>query len=335
MRYVDFAPLARRVSTIGFGCASLGSRISARQGGEALARAYDAGISWFDVAPSYGDGNAEALLGRFLAGKRSRVAICTKVGFLPGRSRFAARLVTPVARHVVASLPRLRKYVAKVRPFARRVRLNGSFIEASIVQSLKRLQTDYVDVIGLHEVDLGDMEREDVLEALENIVSKGYARTVSVAGDVRVAVAAVALSDRVRIIQIANSPFVPNLALARHQLTAVGNVAFVTHGVYGHDGPLDAFTSMIANDANKRALMNSMGYAHAPRKAAVAFLLDFALSSNPDGVVLLSMCDSQHLSFDIGRLTASPPSETVLDLADRLVTSSRLQLIRRGDWRAE
>jgi aryl-alcohol dehydrogenase-like predicted oxidoreductase len=321
MRRVDFAPLALRVSAIGFGCASLGSRVDARRGEEALARAYDAGVSWFDVAPSYGDGHAEVLLGKLLAGKRSQVAVCTKVGVLPCRAPLAHRVIRPVVRYGIGLLPELRKHVVRLRPPAQRVGLTGSFIESSIVESLKRLQTDYVDVLALHEPHLADVQREDVLQALDNVVNKGYARTISLASDLTVALAAISLSEHFRIIQVANSPFAPNAALAKQQLPTGRPVAFVTHSVYGHDGPLRALTAMISKQADKRALMDCLGYRDVPRQSAAAFLLDFALASNPEGVVLLSMYEPLHFSFDIGRLTASPPPEVVLDLARHLMTT--------------
>jgi hypothetical protein len=53
--------LDRDVSVVGLGCASLGSRISAADGRRAIDRAIDLGLTWFDVAPSCGDGHAEAL----------------------------------------------------------------------------------------------------------------------------------------------------------------------------------------------------------------------------------------------------------------------------------
>src|SRR5580704_13025548 len=140
MRRVDFAPLGRSVSAIGFGCASLGSRVEAKRGIEALSRAYDAGVSWFDVAPSYGDGHAEVLLGEFLAGKRSQVSVCTKVGILPCRVPFVLRVTRPIVRQAIELVPELRKRVARLRPAAQVVGLTGSLIESSVVESLKRLQ---------------------------------------------------------------------------------------------------------------------------------------------------------------------------------------------------
>jgi aryl-alcohol dehydrogenase-like predicted oxidoreductase len=320
MRLVEFSPLARSVSVLGFGCASLGSRVEGKQGTAAMARAYDAGVTWFDVAPSYGDGHAEVLLGKFLVGKRSEIAVCTKVGIMPSRVSLAMRFAKPAVRWAIALGPELRKHVINFRAPAQRVKLSGSFIESSIVESLKRLRTDYVDVLALHEPTLDDVQRDDVLRALDNVISKGYARAISLAGDLVVALAAVALSERFRILQFSNTLFAPNIVLAKQQLPASRAVGFVTHSVYGHGGSLDALVAMIEREACKRRLMYSAGYGDTPRKAAAAFLLDFALATNPDGVVLLSMYQPQHLSFNFSRLTTSPPAEVVLDLASRLVS---------------
>jgi aryl-alcohol dehydrogenase-like predicted oxidoreductase len=320
MRRVEFAPLARSVSAIGFGCASLGSRVDGKRGMAALGRAYDAGVTWFDVAPSYGDSHAEMLLGKFLAGKRSQVDVCTKVGILPGRASLAMRIAKPIVRWAIAMQPELRKPVSSLRPPAQRVRLTGPFIESSLEGSLRRLQTEYIDVLALHEANLDDVQRHDVLRALDNVVRKGYARAISLAGDLVFALTAMGLSEHFRILQFANNPFAPNAALAKKQLPPDGFVRFVTHSVYGDGGSLDSLAAIIAKQADKRSLMDSVGYRDAPRKTAAAFLLDFALASNPEGVVLLSMYEPLHLSLNLSRLTASPPPEVVLDLATRLTS---------------
>jgi len=86
-------------SRLGFGCASLGSRVAAADGLNALAAAFDAGVNWFDVAPAYGAGEAETLLGRFLRGRRDRTFVVTKVGMAPPRRLGAVRLAYALGRH--------------------------------------------------------------------------------------------------------------------------------------------------------------------------------------------------------------------------------------------
>jgi aryl-alcohol dehydrogenase-like predicted oxidoreductase len=321
MRRVDFLALGTSVSAVGFGCASLGSRVDPKRGKAALARAYEAGVSWFDVAPSYGDGLAETILGTFLRGRRQEVAVCTKVGMLPGRANIAASLFKPAAQRAIRLLPRLRDLATRLRGPVQKIELTGSLIESSVQASLKRLQTDYLDVIALHEPNSVDVEREDVLRALENVRSRGYARSISIAGDLEVGMLAITSSEQVGILQLANSPFAPNLDLARQRMARGRAVSFVSHGVYGHSGALGRITEKIANEPEQLALMKAHGYQGTPRDMAAAFLLDFSLASNPEGVVLLSMFQPEHLRWNLDRLNAVGWPKVAIKLRDRLVSS--------------
>jgi aryl-alcohol dehydrogenase-like predicted oxidoreductase len=94
--------------------------------------ALDRGITFFDTAPTYGDGASEALLGRVLASRRALVTIATKVG------------------------PR-------------------DDPRASLGASLRRLATDYVDLVQLHEALDGWESR---LETLHRLQEEGKARAV-------------------------------------------------------------------------------------------------------------------------------------------------------------
>src|SRR2546429_2303112 len=95
-------------------------------------RALELGVTFFDTAPTYGDGTSETLLGQALKADRDRVAIATKVG---------------------------------PRDDPRR----------SLEASLRRLATDYVDLIQLHEA-LDGWERR--LEQLHTLQEKGKALAV-------------------------------------------------------------------------------------------------------------------------------------------------------------
>src|SRR3989449_9683652 len=98
----------------------------------AVHRALELGVTFFDTAPTYGDGASETLLGRALKADRDRVAIATKVG---------------------------------PRDDPRR----------SLEASLRRLATDYVDLIQLHEAFDGWERR---LEQLHTLQQKGKALAV-------------------------------------------------------------------------------------------------------------------------------------------------------------
>jgi aryl-alcohol dehydrogenase-like predicted oxidoreductase len=183
MKLVSVEALGSKVSSIGFGCASLGSRIGVRKGLEALERAYDAGITWYDVAPSYGEAMAESILGEFASSKRDSICLCTKVGMRPPDTPAVMRALKPMSRIVFAALPGLRSQVSRVRPKPFKIPLSAELIKRSVEESLRRLRTDYVDVLALHRADAEEVVREDIIRAVERVLGEGKARAISIAGN--------------------------------------------------------------------------------------------------------------------------------------------------------
>jgi aryl-alcohol dehydrogenase-like predicted oxidoreductase len=92
------------------------------QSKSAVLEAIDSGLNFIDTAPIYGNYHAEELLGNILKGKRAQVILATKCGLIPG--------------------PR-----AVMRD------LNPKTVRAEIEASLKRLQTDYIDIYFIHWPD--------------------------------------------------------------------------------------------------------------------------------------------------------------------------------------
>jgi aryl-alcohol dehydrogenase-like predicted oxidoreductase len=166
------------------GCASLGSRYDAAQGLRRLSEAFDLGITWFDVAPAYGGGEAEPILGQFLKDRRDQVQVCTKVGLAPPRQGALKRLAYPILRPLLARAGGLRKAIRGSGAHANvHVPLTAEMIEQSIARSLARLGTDHVEIYALHDPSPEDVAREEVLRALEAVVARGQASAVSTAGE--------------------------------------------------------------------------------------------------------------------------------------------------------
>ena len=97
-----------RHKRLGLGCASLGSRIGATAGLRALSAAHEAGLAWFDVAPAYGLGDAELLLGEFLKGRRQSVSVTTKVGVAPPERLRLMKYAYAIGRPVLSVASGLR-----------------------------------------------------------------------------------------------------------------------------------------------------------------------------------------------------------------------------------
>jgi aryl-alcohol dehydrogenase-like predicted oxidoreductase len=301
MKLVNVEALGSKVSSVGFGCASLGSRIGTRKGLEALERAYEAGITWYDVAPSYGEAMAESILGEFASGKRDSVCICTKVGMRPPATPAAMRLLKPMSRIVFAALPRLRSQVSKVRPKPFKVPLSAEMIRTSVEESLRRLRTDYVDVLALHRPDAEEVVREDIIRAVERVLGEGKARAISIAGNLEAGMKGLDESLPYRLVQIGNTPLEPNLEKLKQ--TARPGTTFVTYGTFSS---LDA---LVARMNAQKEILNALreaGYLGNPTEMAAAFIVDYGLAMNSAGVTLFSMLQEKHLDFNLLRLKRHP-----------------------------
>ncbi|MEK7469134.1 MAG: aldo/keto reductase [Planctomycetota bacterium] len=164
MRRVQLENTALQVSRLGFGTAQLHHVHSRPQRIRLLEAAFDAGFTHFDTSPYYGFGMAESDLGHLLHGRRDRVTVATKVGlYAPGDGSFGSPGVY------------VRKALGKLAPqlSAPVVDWSVQAAERSLNESLKRLRTDHVDVVFLHEPEPGLVPAQEFLAWLEREKSKG------------------------------------------------------------------------------------------------------------------------------------------------------------------
>jgi len=139
------------VSALGLGCMGMSQSYGTaaeRDERESLAtihRALDLGVTFFDTAEAYGPFANEALLGRALKGKRQRTIIATKFGFRFGENYIAGLDSSP------------------------------AHIREAVDGSLKRLGTDYIDLLYQHRVDPA-VPIEDVVGTMADLVGAGKVR---------------------------------------------------------------------------------------------------------------------------------------------------------------
>ncbi len=150
---VNYRPMGKselEVSEVGFGLWTLASgrwgEFSDDQAVDLLHKAYDAGINYFDVAPTDGAGRGEQLLGRAFQDKRELVIISSKVGRADGSVDFSP-----------------------------------AGIRKSLDATLDRLASSYVDVLQLHYPDAATVANAGVWQTLEALKSEGKARYVGIA----------------------------------------------------------------------------------------------------------------------------------------------------------
>jgi len=99
MKYRTLPGTDLQLSAIGLGCWALGEDGDPAAMDAVVGAAVEVGVDWFDTAPIYGDGRADELLARALAGRRHEVTIATKVGV----RRESGRAISDLSpAHVVA-----------------------------------------------------------------------------------------------------------------------------------------------------------------------------------------------------------------------------------------
>jgi len=173
----------QRRSHIGIGCAYLTAGSPTRHDERLIAAVLDAGARHFDVAPQYGLGTAEAVLGRALRGRRDEVTIATKVGILrpqvPAWKLSARALAAPVR-----SFLRARGRVPETTVFGglRQLDHSPARIVASLEESLRFLRTDRVDLFLLHMPKRFDVT-EEVVSALQAHKKVGKVLAIGLATD--------------------------------------------------------------------------------------------------------------------------------------------------------
>ncbi len=130
------------VSVVGLGCNNFGRRVDLERTREVVEAALAEGITFFDTADVYGEGESERFLGEILEGRRDEVVLATKFGWNAGDGRPSG--TAEQARRAVEA-------------------------------SLERLRTDHVDLLYYHRPD-GVTPFEETLGVLDELVRQGKAR---------------------------------------------------------------------------------------------------------------------------------------------------------------
>ncbi|HZC06883.1 MAG TPA: aldo/keto reductase [Ktedonobacterales bacterium] len=146
MEYRRLGASGLRVSVIGLGGNTFGRYVDERGTAEIVAAAFDAGINFFDTADVYGAGVSERYLGAALRGQRERALIATKVGMRMGSGPNESGS-------------------------------SRKHIFSGVHESLKRLDTDYIDLLQIHAFD-PETPLEETLDALNDLVRAGSVRYI-------------------------------------------------------------------------------------------------------------------------------------------------------------
>jgi aryl-alcohol dehydrogenase-like predicted oxidoreductase len=117
-----------------------------------LEQAFDLGVNFFDTADTYGEGYGEEVLAKALGKERHNIIISTKFGY-----DFYDK-------------------TERVGHSERPQKFEPDFIRYACDQSLKRLNTDYIDLYQLHNPRIDTLENDEVFDTLNSLVKEGKIR---------------------------------------------------------------------------------------------------------------------------------------------------------------
>lgn len=144
MQYRYLGNTGIQISRYSFGTMTFGKETDELEAGRLITKCLDVGINCFDCADLYTMGRAEEMLGRYITGIRDEVILITKAYF-------------PVKEGV------------------NNAGLSRHYLIRAIDASLKRLNTDYIDIFYMHRFD-ARTDLEETLRTLEDLVSIGKIR---------------------------------------------------------------------------------------------------------------------------------------------------------------
>jgi hypothetical protein len=276
----------------------------------------------------YGLGRAEAELGRFARRRRSDVTLTTKFGIGPTAFARALGRVQGPARRTLEAFPAIRQQARERAPGPESGYLgmmlysaegyDGAAARGSLERSLRALDTDYVDLLLLHDPDPGSVRSDDVRCYLEEARHAGWIRSWGVAGEVGPTVAvARSFGHAVSVLQLRDNVFIRSLR--RGELPAGG---YITFGILGE--ALARVLQYMRADGTRCGRWTALIGADCSEPEVVAsLLLRAAFQENSSGVVLFSTIRQHHIHDAVVAAEATsnnsdPPLGPFLVLVDEL-----------------
>ena len=161
MRYNKLGKTDIKVSELGFGAWSIaldwwGKKIEDDEAKRMLKKAYDLGINFFETGDMYGKGKSEKLIGEVFKDMRNEIIISTKYGYD----------FSEVEQIGHSELPQ---------------KFDEAFTKKALKDSLERLQTDHLDMYGLHNPKLIHIRDNSIFNVLDSFIADESIKTYQVA----------------------------------------------------------------------------------------------------------------------------------------------------------
>jgi aryl-alcohol dehydrogenase-like predicted oxidoreductase len=308
VRYRQFGKTGWRVSEIGFGGARIGGLL-AQDGGRAtslktLEAACDAGINFFDTADMYSQGESEILVGKAFRNKRDKVFIATKGGYSLPRQKRLIQLVKPFAKPIVRALGLRRSAVPASLSGTVSQDFSPGYLREAVNASLRRLQSDHIDLYQLHsppQDELTGSRLQDALGLLGRLKTEGKIREYGIALD--------SVYDAVHCLDMEGiaSLQMPFGLMDLQALDGVFDqvserqIGIIARGCFGGGALKQSLTEaeLRANEPQWKRALQIKRLAEQMQRSALEAALQFALSIEHISVTILGMRTPEHVATNL------------------------------------
>ena len=317
MRYRQFGKTGWRVSEIGFGGARIGGLL-AQDGGRAtslktLEAACEAGINFFDTADMYSQGESEILVGKAFRNKRDRVFIATKGGYSPPRQKRLIQFIKPFAKPIVRALGLRRSAVPASLSGTVSQDFSPGYLREAVEASLRRLQSDHIDLYQLHSPpreELTGSRLQDALGLLGRLKTEGKIREYGIALD--------SVYDAVHCLDMEGLASL-QMPFGLMDLQALDGVfdkvserqlGIIARGCFGGGALKQSLTEaeLRASEPQWERALQIKRLAEQMQRSALEAALQFALSIERISVTILGMRTPEHVATNLQYYAAKPLS---------------------------
>ena len=310
-------------TALGFGCSAIVGLNTRREALGLLSAAVELGIRHFDVARSYGSGDAEAILGEFLTTTNEPCTVTSKCGIAPAA---AYGLPAPRTKALVrAALRKVPGLYGAVRSRATASVQGGRFgpeqIRQSLETSLRALRRDRLEAFLLHDCTPEEWASGSVQEVLSDLVGSG---AIGCAGPATSTAATLEILGReslaVPLVQFRDDGDMFGaevIGLARRRGTST-----ITHGVL--DRNLKALRAHLAgaSEPELREWSGRLEGEVTDASVLAALLLRRAMARNHGGVVLFRTNDAGHLRSTVEAAKTDITSDQLQALEELIAQAS-------------
>jgi aryl-alcohol dehydrogenase-like predicted oxidoreductase len=317
VRYREFGKTGWRVSEIGFGGARIGGLL-AQDGGRAtslrtLEAACDAGINFYDTADMYSQGESEILVGKAFRNKRDQVFIATKGGYYLPRQRRLIQLIKPFAKPIIRALGLRRSAVPASLSGTVSQDFSPGYLREAVEASLRRLQSDHIDLYQLHSPpreELTGSRLQDALGLLARLKTEGKIREYGIALD--------SVYDAVHCLDMEGIASL-QMPFGLMDLQALDGVfdqvserqlGIIARGCFGGGALKQSLTEaeLRASEPQWERALQIKRLAEQMQRSALEAALQFALSIERISVTILGMRTPEHVATNLQHYAAKPLS---------------------------